>query len=150
MKYNVSLIDGKTFEVDELTYVKLSKRIDTGRINGFYTVSTGPTAGTSFNFPHIASVSVERTAKEMADLSTPKKKSVPEVFVSTSKTECPVDHKDPKQVEVRFVDTDRGTKQYFPVCTKCGWRGTLVKPASILNTYGIEITDIKPYEDGKE
>ena len=66
MKYYVTLMDGKGFEVDDLTFNKLTARIKTGRTNGFYTVETGDTKGTSFNFRHIASIYIERNEKELA------------------------------------------------------------------------------------
>ena len=154
MKYYVTLMDGKGFEVDDLTFNKLTARIKTGRTNGFYTVETGDTKGTSFNFRHIASIYIDRNEKELAEF---KKDNKPrkEVFVPTeSKAECDVDHKNyvtnkPAEIEPRFVLTDRGTTQYFPVCTKCGWRGTLIKPASIETIFGINIKDVVPFEDGK-
>jgi len=158
MQYNVTLVGGKTFEVDENTYNKLTGRVKSGRVNGFYTVESGVSKGTSFHFPHIASIEIAYSDDELLEMEreTASKKlgNVPKSFTN-DKDVCPVNHEGigsdkAPNVNVRFLITDRGTKQYFPVCDLCGWRGKLVKPAALENTYGIKVSEVLPYETGND
>ena len=173
MEYCVSLTNGRELQIDEATFKKIDKRILNGRLRGFYTMPSGPTQGTSVNLEHVASVEIKMTDKERKALEAKKEaerkarlaqianaedtslnnqKTVKGEFEFDPKT-CPINHRavgDARatEVDVRFTMSDTGVKRYFPVCNKCGWRGTLVKPASLMNTYGIEADEVLPYEDG--
>jgi hypothetical protein len=168
MKYCISFSSGRELETDQGTFTELTTRVSNGRHAGWYTIKHGPNMGCSFNFTTIASIEVIMSDKERKEIERKKEQErlarqakiqnaelnmddvIQGSFEHSPKT-CPINHAIvgtdvPANIKVMYRETDRGTKQYFPTCTMCGWRGRLVKPAALVNSYGIEPGDVEQYK----
>jgi hypothetical protein len=53
---------------------------------------------------------------------------------------------DTKHIVPRVECNDQDVKRFFPICKKCGWRGTLIKASVVEKIWGITPDEVVPYE----
>ena len=166
MKFYAVFSNGRELDIDEGTYNELTRRIDNGKVKGWYKIKHGPGMGCTVNIETLSSVEMVMTDKERKDLEDAAQKELNERLAKLANQEaptgrraegsfaydpltCPVNHakagkKGEPNIELRYYLTDQDIKHYAPHCTMCGWVGNLVKPAAIKKTYGITAEDVQP------
>lgn len=178
-KWTIILSGGQEFELDEHNANKLARMMSGVRGNASFTVESGPSIGSKFRMDTIAALVPKRTKAEEKQVIEAQKEEQRKKLIRIQNAEeknksfvnaknsaidiCDVLHKlqidmDDKGNEIRrFFDENivpryqniHGRKVYFPVCTKCGWRGQLLKPASIKSTFEMSPDEVVEWE-GKE
>jgi len=166
MKFYAVFSNGRELDIDEGTYQELTRRIDNGKVKGWYKIKHGPSMGCTVNIESLSSVEMIMTDKEREALEAKEKKALDERLAKLENKEvsskrraegsfsyepdvCPINHakagkKGEPNIEIRYYTTDQDIKHYAPFCTMCGWVGPIVKPAALKNTFGIKAEDVQP------
>jgi len=166
MKFYAVFSNGRELDIDDGTYKELTRRIDNGKVKGWYKIKQGPSMGCTVNIESLSSVEMVMTDAERKAAEEKNKKDLEERLAklenkavsSNRRAEgsfsyepdtCPINHakagkKGEPNIEIRYYTTDQDIKHYAPFCTMCGWVGPIVKPAAIKNTFGIKAEDVQP------
>lgn len=176
-KWKVILSGGQEYELDHFNAEKFIARMKGSRAQYSYEVVSGPSIGATFRMDHVAAIFPVRTQAEEKEAIAMQKEeqrrkevriqNVAEKIKNNANTGnssvdlCDVLHKlqietDEEGNEVRrFFDesieprfsTLNDRKVFFPVCTKCGWRGQMLKARSILPTFNMDPGEVLEYDE---
>jgi len=175
--WKVVLSGGQTYEIDNYNAEKFMTRMMSSRGTLSYQIQSGPNIGATFRVDHVAGVFPDRTKaeeKEMIDMQkeeqrikTIRMRNAAEKLKNkanqdnTASDLCDVLHElqiefDQEGNEVRrffdpaiepryYILNDR--KAFVPLCTKCGWKGQMLKARSIQPTFGIDPGEVLEYKE---
>lgn len=168
-KYFIIPTNGPELEIDGGDFLKIKRRFKNAT-SGAWEINGEINTGSVVQLQNIIAIVPRLTAEEAKVAAQEKKKEIDKNRALKLKThpelkkpekddfdKCELTHRvDPaerkfeKGIVCRKSVTPQGVVRYFPVCTKCGWKGQLIKAAAIPKTFDMQPEEVPEYVEGTE